>query len=112
LASIQAPETYFETSATVISFVLIGKYLELKMEVRTGEAVEKLMELQAKKARVIRNGVETEAPIEEVKVKDVVIVGASDKIPIDGVIIDGQGYVNESMLTGEPTPVLKKPATR
>ena len=105
---IESPETYFEAGAVVIAFILLGKYLELKMKIRTGEAVRKLMELQAKKARVIRNGREVEVPIDEVKVKDIVIVRPGEKIPVDGIIVEGQGYVDESMLTGEPIPVLKK----
>lgn len=105
---VESPETYFEAGAVVIAFILLGKYLELKMKIRTGEAVRKLMELQAKKARVIRDGKEIEAPIDEVKVKDIVIVRPGEKIPVDGIIVEGQGYIDESMLTGEPIPVLKK----
>ena len=105
---IESPETYFEASAVVISFVLLGKYLELKMKVHTGEAIRKLMELQAKKAKVIRDGREVEVLIDEVKIKDIVVVKAGEKIPVDGVVIEGHGYVDESMLTGEAIPVLKK----
>ncbi len=105
---VESPETYFEASAIVISFILLGKYLELKMKIRTGEAVRKLMELQAKKARVTRNGRELEIPINEARVKDVVIIKAGEKIPVDGIVLEGQGYIDESMLTGEPIPVLKK----
>ena len=108
LGLVDSPETYFEAGAVVIAFILLGKYLELRMKIRTGEAVRKLMELQAKTARVIRNGVETEVPIEDVRVKDVVVVKSGEKIPVDGVVIAGQGYVDESMLTGEPIPVFKK----
>ncbi len=108
LGLLESPEVYYEASALVISFVLLGRYLELKMKLRTGEAVRKLMELQAKTARVIRDGEEVEVPIEEVRVKDVVLVRAGEKIPVDGVVLEGQGYVDESMLTGEPMPVAKK----
>jgi len=105
---IESPETYFEAGAVVIAFVLLGKYLELKMKIRTGEAVRKLMELQARRAKVIRDGKEIEVPIDEVRVKDIVIVKPGEKIPVDGIIVDGQGYVDESMLTGEPIPVFKR----
>lgn len=108
LGLVKSPETYFEASAVVISFILLGKYLELKMKIRTGEAVRKLMELQARRARVMRNGREVEIPIDEVRIKDIVIVRPGEKIPVDGIVIDGKGYVDESMLTGEPMPVLKK----
>ncbi len=108
LGVIESTETYFEASALVISFILLGRYLELKMKVRTSEAIRKLMELQAKKARVIRNGEEVEVPIDKVQVKDIVIVKPGEKIPVDGIIIEGQGYIDESMLTGEPIPVYKK----
>lgn len=105
---IESPETYFEASAVVIAFVLLGRYLELRMKVRTGEAVRRLMELQARRARVVRNGREVEVPIEEVKVKDIVVVKPGEKIPVDGIVVEGQGYVDESMITGEPIPVFKK----
>ncbi len=108
LGLLESPEVYYEASALVISFVLLGRYMELKMKLRTGEAVRKLMELQAKTARVIRGGAEVEVPIEEVRIKDVVLVRAGEKIPVDGVVLEGQGYVDESMLTGEPMPVAKK----
>lgn len=101
-------ETYFEAGAVVLSFILLGRYFELKMRFRTGEAVRKLMELQTKTARVIRDGGEVDIPIEQVRVKDVVLIRAGEKIPVDGVVLEGQGYVDESMLTGEPVPVLKK----
>ena len=108
LGLLESPEVYYEASALVISFVLLGRYMEIKMKLRTGEAVRKLMELQARTARVIRDGEEVEVPIEEVRVKDVVLVRAGEKLPVDGVVLEGQGYVDESMLTGEPMPVAKK----
>ncbi|RLE66110.1 MAG: heavy metal translocating P-type ATPase [Thermoprotei archaeon] len=101
-------DAYFEAAAVVLAFILLGRYLELKMKFRTGEAVRKLLQLQAKTARVIREDKEVEIPVDQVKLKDVVIVRAGERIPVDGIIIDGQGYVDESMLTGEPMPVLKK----
>jgi len=107
LGVIKASETYFEASSVVIAFVLLGRYLETKMKFRTGEAVRKLLQLQTKTAKVLKNGVEVEVPIDQVKVKDIVIVRAGEKIPVDGIVVEGQGYVDESMLTGEPVPVLK-----
>ncbi|MCD6368793.1 MAG: copper-translocating P-type ATPase [Thermoproteales archaeon] len=101
-------DTYFEAAAVVLAFILLGRYLELKMKFRTGEAIRKLLQLQAKTARVIRGDKEVEIPVDQVKLKDVVIVRAGERIPVDGIIIDGQDYVDESMLTGEPMPALKK----
>ncbi len=105
---IKSAETYFEAGAVVVALVLLGKYLELRMKVHTGEAVRKLMELQAKAARVVRDGKEIEVPVDKVRVRDVVIIRSGERVPVDGIVIDGQGYVNESMLTGEPMPVLKR----
>jgi len=104
---VEGEEVFFEAAAVVISFILLGRYLEVKMKLRTGEAVRKLMELQTGKARVLRDGRELEVSIDEVRVKDVVVVRSGEKIPVDGIVIDGQGYVDESMLTGESIPVLK-----
>ncbi len=108
LEVIKSPETYYEAATVVIAFILLGRYMELKMKLKTGEAVRKLMQLQARTARVMRNGEEVEVPIEEVKVKDIVIIRSGEKIPVDGIIIEGQGYVDESMLTGEPIPIFEK----
>ncbi len=105
---VESHETFFEASAVVIAFVLLGRYLELKMKLRTGESLRKLMELQPKVARVVREGEVVELPIDEVKVRDVVLVKPGEKIPVDGVVSEGRGYVDESMITGEPMPVLKE----
>ncbi len=104
------PEDYlfFETSVLLLAFLLLGRTLEAIAKGRTSEAIKKLMGLQAKTAVVIRNGEEIEVPIEEVKVGDIVIVKPGEKIPVDGVVIEGESYVDESMITGEPTPNLKK----
>ena len=102
-------ETFFEGAAAVTSFILLGKYLEVRMKLRTGEAIRKLVELQPSKARVIRDGKEIEVSISEVKVKDEVVVKPGEKIPVDGVVKKGKGYVDESMMTGEPMPVEKNP---
>ncbi len=102
-------ETFFEGAAAVTSFILLGKYLEVRMKLRTGEAIRKLMELQPSKARVLRDGKEIEVPINEVKIKDEVLVKPGEKIPVDGVVKRGRGFVDESMITGEPMPVEKRP---
>ena len=98
---------YFETSATIITLIRIGKYLEAKAKGRTSEAIQKLMSLQAKTARVVREGREVDVPVDEVRVGDVVIVRPGEKIPVDGVVIEGRSAVDESMITGESLPVEK-----
>jgi Cu+-exporting ATPase len=99
---------YYETSALIITFILLGRMLESIAKGRTSEAIKKLMELQAKTARVIRNGVEKEIPVEDVEVGDIVVVRPGEKIPVDGTVIEGHSTVDESMLTGESIPVEKK----
>jgi len=101
-------DLYFEVAALLIAFILLGKYLEAKAKGKTSEAIKKLMGLQAKTALVIRGKKEVEVPIEEVVVGDLVIVKPGQKIPVDGVIIDGHSAVDESMITGESIPVEKK----
>src|SRR5690606_28671995 len=83
--------------------------LEVKAKGRTSEAIKKLIGLQAKTARVLRNGQESDVPVEEVVVEDLVLVRPGEKIPVDGEIIEGQSAVDESMITGESLPVSKKP---
>jgi P-type Cu+ transporter len=99
---------YLETAAVIITLIRIGKYLEAKAKGRTSEAIKKLMGLRAKKARIIRAGVEQEVLIDEVRAGDVVVVRAGENIPVDGVVIDGQTSVDEAMITGESLPVEKK----
>jgi P-type Cu+ transporter len=99
---------YFETAAVIITLIRLGKYLEARAKGRTSEAIKKLMGLRAKTARVIRAGREAELPIDEVRVGDIVLVKPGEKIPVDGVVIDGRSAVDESMLTGESLPVEKK----
>ncbi len=108
LFGVVSGESFFDASAIVITFILIGRYLEARMKFKTGEAVRKMMELQSKKARVLRDGEEVEVNIEDVKVKDIVVIKSGEKIPVDGIIVEGDGYIDESMLTGEPIPVYKK----
>jgi len=98
---------YFETSAVIITLIRLGKYLEARAKGRTSEAIKKLMGLQAKSAHVIRDGEEVEIAIEEVSLGDLLIVRPGDKIPVDGVVVEGRSTVDESMLTGESLPVEK-----
>ncbi|MDA1316617.1 MAG: heavy metal translocating P-type ATPase [bacterium] len=106
---LKAPEyTYFDVTIVVIGFVTLGKYLEARSKIKTGEAIEKLLNLQAKTAIVIRNEKEIEIPISEVIVGDVVMVKPGQIVPVDGLILEGFTSVDESMLTGESMPVDKK----
>jgi P-type Cu+ transporter len=100
---------YFETSAVIITLIILGKYLEARAKGRTSEAIKKLMSLRAKTARVVRDGMEADIPVDDVKVGDVVIVRPGEKIPVDGVVLEGRSSVDESMLTGESLPVEKRP---
>ncbi|RJQ36957.1 copper-translocating P-type ATPase [Candidatus Microgenomates bacterium] len=102
------PDLYFETAAFLITFVILGKWLEAKAKGRTSDAIKKLMGLQAKTARVIRNGETSDIPVEQVIKGDVLIVRPGEKIPVDGAIISGTSAVDESMVTGESMPVEKK----
>ncbi len=101
-------DLYFEAAAIIITLILLGKYLEAVAKDRTSDAIKKLAELQAKTARVIRQGQERDIPIEEVELGDVVVVRPGEKIPVDGKIIEGNSSLDESMLTGESLPVDKK----
>lgn len=101
------PELYFETAAFLITFVTLGKWLEAKTKGRTSDAIKKLMGLQAKTARVIKNGVTIDVPIEQVVAGDVIVVRPGEKIPVDGAITKGNSSVDESMLTGESIPIEK-----
>src|SRR3989339_579780 len=91
----------------LIMILLLGKYLEAVTKGKTSEAIRKLLSLQAKTAVVVRNGKEIKIPIEDVGVGDIVIVKPGEKIPVDGIVIDGHSSVDESMLTGESIPVEK-----
>lgn len=102
------PDLYFETSAILITLIILGKLLEATAKGRTSEAIKALMGLQAKTARVIRNGEEADIPMEAVQVGDIIVVRPGEKVPVDGVIIEGNSTVDESMLTGESIPVDKK----
>lgn len=99
---------FYETSALLITFILLGKWLEARAKGKTSEAIKKLMGLAPKKALVIRNKKEIEILISEVVANDVVIVKPGGKIPVDGIVIEGSSSVDESMVTGESMPVSKK----
>jgi Cu2+-exporting ATPase/Cu+-exporting ATPase len=101
--------TYFDVTIVVIGFVLLGKYLEARSKMKTGEAIEKLIGLQAKSAIVRRGSMEIEVPLEQVRKGDMVVVKPGSKIPVDGTIAEGSSSIDESMVTGEPVPVDKKP---
>ena len=98
---------YFESSMTIITLILLGKYLEARAKDKTTDAIKKLIELQPQTANIIRDGIETTVPIAEVEVGDLVVVKPGEKIPVDGEVISGATSVDESMLTGESLPVDK-----
>ena len=100
--------SYYDVTIVVIVFITLGKYLELRSKIKTGDAILKLLNLQAKTAQVMRDGKEIEISIDEVVHGDVVIVKPGSKIPVDGVVTEGGSYIDESMITGEPMPVHKK----
>ena len=106
---LRAPDyTYFDVTIVVIGFITFGKYLEAQSKKKTGDAIEKLLNLQPKTALILRDGIETEIAIEQVVHGDKIIVKPGNKIPVDGTVLDGNSFVNESMITGEPIPVEKK----
>lgn len=98
---------YFEASAIIITLIVLGKLMEVRAKGQTSEAIKKLMGLQAKTARVIRDGEEEDIPLEDVIKGDIIFVRAGEKIPVDGEIIEGNSSIDESMLTGESMPVSK-----
>lgn len=102
---------FYDVTIVVITFIALGKYLESKSKIKTGDAIEKLLGLQAKTALVLRDGKEVEVPFNEVVLDDIVIIKPGSKIPVDGVIVLGSSYVDESMITGEPIPVEKVPGS-
>lgn len=98
---------YYDVTIVVITFIALGKYLEARSKIKTGDAIEKLLNLQAKTALVIRDGKEIEIEVSNVQRGDLIIVKPGAKIPVDGTITDGSSFVDESMVTGEPMPVQK-----
>ena len=105
--SVGHPELYFEAAAVIITLIVLGKLFEVRAKGKTSQAIQKLLGLQAKTARVLRDGVELELPIEQVITGDIVIVKPGEKIPVDGEIIEGRSAIDESMITGESLPVDK-----
>jgi Cu+-exporting ATPase len=98
---------YFETAAAIIALIILGRLLEARARGRTSSAIRSLMGLRAKTARVVRDGQEMDVPVEEVQVADIVVVRPGEKIPVDGVVVDGSSTIDESTLTGESIPVDK-----
>ena len=101
--------TYFDTSTAIIALILLGRLLEMRARGRTGEAIKKLIGLQAKTARVVRDGAEADIPLEDVRRGDIVVVRPGEKVPVDGVVLEGSSSIDESMISGEPIPAVKKP---
>jgi Cu+-exporting ATPase len=107
-ASHMGPQVYFDTSTMIVGLILLGKYLETRAKGQTNTAIKRLMGMQAKTARVVRDGVEQDIPITAVVVGDLVIVRPGEKVPVDGRVVDGHSAVDESMISGEPMPVTKQ----
>ncbi|HXK32147.1 MAG TPA: heavy metal translocating P-type ATPase [Candidatus Paceibacterota bacterium] len=105
---VKEKEVYFEVAAIIIAFVLFGKYMEEIIKKRSSAAIRKLLDLKPTMAKVLKNGEEIEVPVENVKKDDILIVRPGDKIPVDGIVIDGSSAVDEKMITGESMPVLKE----
>jgi Cu+-exporting ATPase len=101
-------DVYFDTSAAIIVLILLGRFLEARAKGRTSEAIKKLIGLQPKRAKVVRDGSEIDIPVEDLAVGDIVIVRPGEKIPVDGMVKEGYSSVDESMVTGESLPVEKK----
>ncbi|WP_342387760.1 heavy metal translocating P-type ATPase [Salinicoccus bachuensis] len=102
------PHLYFETSALIITLILFGKYLEHRAKSRTTTAISKLLDMQAKQARVVRDGAEMMIPVEDVIVGDHIVVKPGEKIPVDGTVVKGRTAIDESMITGESIPIEKE----
>ena len=108
----QARSLYFDSAGVIVSVILLGKYLEELAKGRTSSAIKKLLGLQAKTAQVLRDGKEQQLPISQVLSGDQVLVRPGERMPVDAVVVEGESYVDESMLTGEPVPVSKHPGDR
>ncbi len=107
-----APPVYFEAAAAIVTLVLLGQVLELLARSRTGAAIRALLDLSPKTARVLRDGTEQDLPLDQVKSGDRLRVRPGEKIPVDGVVLEGSSSVDESMITGESMPVTKEPGAR
>jgi Cu+-exporting ATPase len=104
---VNVEHTYYDVTIVVIGFITLGKFLEARAKLRTGDAIQKLLGLQAKTALVVRNGKEIEIPVDQVVLNDIIVIKPGMKIPVDGVIESGSSYIGEAMVTGEPMPVAK-----
>jgi Cu+-exporting ATPase len=100
---------YFEAAAVIVTLILAGRFLEARAKGRTGEAIRHLAGLNARSARVLRDGSAEDVPLESVVAGDIVLVRPGEKVPVDGEVIEGESYIDESMITGEPMPVARKP---
>ena len=98
---------YYEAAAVIVTLILLGRYLEERAKGRTSEAIKRLVGLQARTARIVRDGREIDVALDEVRAGDIVLVRPGEKIPVDGDVLEGSSYVDESMITGEPVPVSK-----
>ncbi len=107
-AFINVDQMYYDVTIVVIAFITLGKYLEARSKLKTGDAIEALLNLQAKTAIVIRDGEQKELPLQEVVVGDVLALKPGSHVPVDGVVTEGSTFVDESMITGEPMPVEKR----
>lgn len=105
---VNVEHTYYDVTIVVITFIALGKYLEARAKLKTGDAIEKLLNLQAKTALVIRDGKEQEIPANQVVIGDVIVVKPGSSVPVDGLIVEGSSFIDESMVTGESMPVEKK----
>lgn len=102
-----ARHIYFEAAAVIVTLILLGRLLEARAKGRTSDAIKRLVGLQAKSARVLRNGEPIDLPLDQVGVNDIVIIRPGEKIPVDGIVVEGTSYVDEAMISGEPVPVAK-----
>lgn len=105
-------DVFYDAAAMLTTFSLFGHWLEMRSRFATGKAVEALLKLAPATARVVREGVETEVPLEQVRLNDTIAVRPGDRVPVDGVVLDGASYVDESMISGEPIPVEKKAGSK
>ncbi len=105
---INTEHTYYDVTIVVIAFIALGKFLEARSKLKTGDAIEKLLTLQAKTALVVRDGKEQEVSIDHVVLGDLIVIKPAGRVPVDGVVTEGSSYVDESVVTGEPMPVKKE----
>ena len=101
-------QSYFEAAGVIVTLILVGRFLEAKAKGRTSDAVRKLLQLRVKTARIQRDGTELEIPVDHVLVDDIVLVRPGERLPVDGLVVEGSSYVDESMISGEPAPVRKE----